>query len=124
MVEDVDGEPLLTATGNFAVGHRLRRRGVRHIVASYLEATKVKRPRVSNHAQNVRCPRGATRQAVSESSTARNRAKRRSADIMTLRLVLRATKDCRAVVLIPRRCKFPRPGRHEYLDASRPPDDR
>lgn len=50
VVQDVDGEPLLTATGNFAGGHRLSRRGVRHFVASYLEAAKVKRPRVSNHA--------------------------------------------------------------------------
>jgi len=50
VVEDVDGEPLLTATGNFAGGHRLSRRGVRHIVDSYLEAAKVKRPRGSNQA--------------------------------------------------------------------------
>ena len=47
---DTAGEPLLTAVGNFASGHRLSRRGVRHVVDSYLRAAKVKRPRVSNHA--------------------------------------------------------------------------
>jgi integrase/recombinase XerD len=35
-LEDCDGEPLLTATGNFAGGHRLSRRGVRHVVDGYL----------------------------------------------------------------------------------------
>ena len=48
--EDADGEPLLAAVGNFASGHRLSRRGVRHVVDGYLRAAKVKRPRVSNHA--------------------------------------------------------------------------
>ena len=48
--EDADGEPLLAAVGNFAGGHRLSRRGVRHVVDGYLCAAKVKRPRVSNHA--------------------------------------------------------------------------
>ena len=49
-LEDADGEPLLTATGNFAGGHRLSRRGVRHVVDGYLRLAEVKRPRVSNHA--------------------------------------------------------------------------
>lgn len=48
--EDAHGEPLLTATGNFAGGHRLSPRGVRHVVDSYLRLAEVKRPRVSNHA--------------------------------------------------------------------------
>ena len=47
---DAAGEPLLAAVGNFASGHRLSRRGVRHVVDAYLRAAKVKRPRVSNHA--------------------------------------------------------------------------
>jgi site-specific recombinase XerD len=47
---DADGEPLLAAVGNYAGGHRLSRRGVRHVVDSYLRMAKVKRPRVSNHA--------------------------------------------------------------------------
>ena len=36
--------------GNFAAGHRLSRRGVRHVLDAYLRAAKVTRPRVSNHA--------------------------------------------------------------------------
>jgi len=44
------GEPLLAAVGNHAAGHRLSRRGVRHVVDGYLRAANVKRPRVSNHA--------------------------------------------------------------------------
>lgn len=47
---DAAGEPLLAAVGNYAGGHRLSRRGVRHIVDSYLRMTKVKRPRVSSDA--------------------------------------------------------------------------
>jgi site-specific recombinase XerD len=49
-LEDADSEPLLTATGNFAGGHRLSRRGVQHVVDGYLRRAEVKRPRVSNHA--------------------------------------------------------------------------
>jgi integrase len=44
------GEALLVADGNFARGHRLSRRGVRHVVDGYMRAANVKRPRVSNHA--------------------------------------------------------------------------
>ncbi len=47
---DADGEPLLAAVGNFARGHRLSRRGVRHIVDAYLQQAQLKRPRLSNHA--------------------------------------------------------------------------
>ena len=50
MLEYAVGEPLLTATGNFAGGHRLSRRGVRHVVDGYLRTAQLKRPRVSNHA--------------------------------------------------------------------------
>jgi site-specific recombinase XerD len=48
--EDALGEPLLAAVGNHANGHRLSRRGVRHVVDGYLRLAKIKRPRVSNHA--------------------------------------------------------------------------
>ena len=48
--QDALGEPLVAAVGNHANGHRLSRRGVRHVVDSYLHLAKVKRPRVSNHA--------------------------------------------------------------------------
>ena len=48
--QDALGEPLVAAVGNHANGHRLSRRGVRHVVDSYLRLAKVKRPRVSNHA--------------------------------------------------------------------------
>jgi site-specific recombinase XerD len=44
------GEALIVADGNFARGHRLSRRGVRHVVDGYLRAANVKRPQVSNHA--------------------------------------------------------------------------
>ena len=38
--EDADGEPLLAAVGNFAAGHRLSGRGVRHVVDVYLRLAK------------------------------------------------------------------------------------
>jgi integrase/recombinase XerD len=44
------GEALIVAEGNFARGHRLSRRGVRHVVDGYLRAVNVKQPHVSNHA--------------------------------------------------------------------------
>jgi site-specific recombinase XerD len=44
------GEALIVANGNFARGHRLSRRGVRHVVDGYLRAANIKRPHVSNHA--------------------------------------------------------------------------
>ncbi len=47
---DEEGEPLLSAVGNFAGGHRLSRRGVRHVVDAYLQLAQLKRPRLSNHA--------------------------------------------------------------------------
>jgi hypothetical protein len=49
VLEDAVGEPLLTATGNFAAGHRLSRSGVPHVVDSYLHIVQVKRPQVLNH---------------------------------------------------------------------------
>jgi integrase/recombinase XerD len=50
IVPDEFGEALVVADGNFARGHRLSRRGVRHVVDGYLRAANVKRPQVSNHA--------------------------------------------------------------------------
>jgi site-specific recombinase XerD len=50
ILPDELGEALIVADGNFARGHRLSRRGVRHVVDGYLRAVSVKRPRVSNHA--------------------------------------------------------------------------
>jgi site-specific recombinase XerD len=47
---DEFGQALIVAEGNFARGHRLSRRGVRHVVDGYLREAKVKRPRISNHA--------------------------------------------------------------------------
>jgi integrase/recombinase XerD len=47
---DEYGEALIVADGNFAPGHRLYRRGVRHVVDGYLCTAKIKRPQVSNHA--------------------------------------------------------------------------
>jgi integrase/recombinase XerD len=47
---DEFGEALIVADGNFARGHRLSRRGVRHVVDGYLRTANIKRPRVSNHA--------------------------------------------------------------------------
>ena len=52
MAPDELGEALIVADGNFARGHRLSRRGVRHVVDGYLRAANVERPgaKVSNHA--------------------------------------------------------------------------
>lgn len=44
------GEALIVADGNFARGHRLSRRGVRHVVDGYLRAANIKRSKVSSHA--------------------------------------------------------------------------
>ncbi|MBV9358397.1 MAG: tyrosine-type recombinase/integrase, partial [Chloroflexi bacterium] len=49
MAPDELGDALIVAEGNFVRGHRLSRRGVRHIVDSYLRAANIKRPHVSNH---------------------------------------------------------------------------
>lgn len=47
---DAEAPLTIVADGNFARGHRLSRRGVRHVVDGYLRSANVKRPRVSNHA--------------------------------------------------------------------------
>ena len=44
------GTPLVTAVGNRAGGHRLSRRGIRHVVDGYLRQAGLKRPGVSDHA--------------------------------------------------------------------------
>ena len=44
------GTPLGTAVGNRAGGHRLSRRGIRHVVDGYLRQAGLKRPGVSDHA--------------------------------------------------------------------------
>jgi len=47
---DDQGTPLFVAVGNHAGGHRLSRRGLRHIVDGYLRTADLKRPGLSDHA--------------------------------------------------------------------------